>query len=226
MPANAPAGDDEREALIRDLAECFRLSGADPDGNEDWRLARGAVDAVRELRKDYDAACGFEAERDEARAELTDVRAVLGYERETLLAIRKLVEPFPDDGGGSLVSMVRALRAERDALASKLAEIRREWESATERERTSEWLRKEAVARAEAAEAKLATMTAKCERLCQQYGELLMRVDASDKRAAALAEALWSIAQWEDQDGNLTDDANELREIARAALAGNGTGEG
>ncbi len=37
-----------------DLAECYRLSGADPDGNEDWRLARDAVEAVRELRKNYD----------------------------------------------------------------------------------------------------------------------------------------------------------------------------
>lgn len=40
--------------LERDLAECYRLSGADPDGNEDWRLAPRAVEAVRELRKDYD----------------------------------------------------------------------------------------------------------------------------------------------------------------------------
>lgn len=37
------------------LAECYRLSGADPDGNEDWRLARGAVGAVKELREDYDS---------------------------------------------------------------------------------------------------------------------------------------------------------------------------
>ena len=42
------------EEALHDLAECYRLSGADPDGNEDWRLAPYAVEAVRELREDYD----------------------------------------------------------------------------------------------------------------------------------------------------------------------------
>lgn len=37
------------------LAECYRLSGADPDGNEDWRLAPSAVAEVKRLREDYDA---------------------------------------------------------------------------------------------------------------------------------------------------------------------------
>lgn len=36
------------------LAECFRLTGADPDGNEDWRLAEDAVDEVKGLRADHD----------------------------------------------------------------------------------------------------------------------------------------------------------------------------
>lgn len=45
----------EVERLTRELAECYRLTGADPDGNEDWRLAKEAVIAVRELRHDYDA---------------------------------------------------------------------------------------------------------------------------------------------------------------------------
>lgn len=45
------------ETLTRDLAECYRLSGADPDGDEDWRLAPRAVAAVRQLRADYDQAC-------------------------------------------------------------------------------------------------------------------------------------------------------------------------
>lgn len=36
------------------LAECFRLSGADPDGNEDWRLAESAVEEVRRLRAESD----------------------------------------------------------------------------------------------------------------------------------------------------------------------------
>ena len=36
------------------LAECYRLSGADPDGDEDWRLACHAVDEVRRLREESD----------------------------------------------------------------------------------------------------------------------------------------------------------------------------
>lgn len=42
------------DELIAWLAECYRLSGADPDGNEDWRLAPHAVEEVRRLRKEYD----------------------------------------------------------------------------------------------------------------------------------------------------------------------------
>jgi hypothetical protein len=44
----------ERDAAVSQLAECYRLSGADPDGNEDWRLAPRAVEEVRRLRKEYD----------------------------------------------------------------------------------------------------------------------------------------------------------------------------
>jgi hypothetical protein len=48
--------------LREQLGQCFRLSGADPDGNENWRLAPRAVDAVRQLRADYDETCD-EAEK-------------------------------------------------------------------------------------------------------------------------------------------------------------------
>ena len=37
------------------LADCYRATGADPDGNEDWRLADKALDRVRSLRKVYDS---------------------------------------------------------------------------------------------------------------------------------------------------------------------------
>lgn len=37
-----------------DLAECFRLTGADPDGAGDPMLAREALDEVRRFRKEYD----------------------------------------------------------------------------------------------------------------------------------------------------------------------------
>ena len=42
------------EALQAQLATCFKLSGADPDGNEDWRLAPHAVEEVTRLRNDCD----------------------------------------------------------------------------------------------------------------------------------------------------------------------------
>jgi len=41
-------------ALQAQLATCFKLSGADPDGNEDWRLAPHAVEEVTRLRNDCD----------------------------------------------------------------------------------------------------------------------------------------------------------------------------
>lgn len=43
----------ERDAW---LAECYRLAGADSDGNEDWRIAPDAVSEVRRLRAEYDDA--------------------------------------------------------------------------------------------------------------------------------------------------------------------------
>lgn len=59
--------------LEKDLADCFRLTGADPDGNEDWRLARDAVKEVAAMRTDLDLeearVAELEAERDAARAD-------------------------------------------------------------------------------------------------------------------------------------------------------------
>jgi len=46
----------ELRNLVNLLAECYRLTGADPDGNEDWRLAPHAVAEVRRLRAEHDAA--------------------------------------------------------------------------------------------------------------------------------------------------------------------------
>ena len=44
----------ERDRLIADLAECYRLTGADCDGNEDWRIAPYAVREVARLRKEQE----------------------------------------------------------------------------------------------------------------------------------------------------------------------------
>lgn len=50
---------DERARLTADLAECYRISGADPDGDSDEHLAKHAVQAVKELREE----CTEEGER-------------------------------------------------------------------------------------------------------------------------------------------------------------------
>jgi hypothetical protein len=52
---NAAHPERDPEALVRDLATCYRLSGADPDGKEDWRLARGAVREVQRMCAELDA---------------------------------------------------------------------------------------------------------------------------------------------------------------------------
>lgn len=41
--------------LEHDLAECFKLTGADSDGDEDWRLAPRAVEEVKRMREAWDA---------------------------------------------------------------------------------------------------------------------------------------------------------------------------
>lgn len=61
--------------LHKDLADCFRLTGADPDGNEDWRLAPDAVKEVAAMRTDLDLA--------EARVE--ELEAVLARFHERWL---------------------------------------------------------------------------------------------------------------------------------------------
>lgn len=39
------------------LADCFKMAGADCDGNEDFRIAPRALQAVTDLRRDYDDGC-------------------------------------------------------------------------------------------------------------------------------------------------------------------------
>jgi hypothetical protein len=47
---------DEVADLRSQLAQCYRISGADPGIADDMALAARAVEAVRQLRTDYDAA--------------------------------------------------------------------------------------------------------------------------------------------------------------------------
>ena len=76
-----PGGGWDVQDAVRDLAECYRLSCADPDGDEDWRLATAAVPEVRRLRKDYDEACDenvtLAREARELRAALSKLSAMV-----------------------------------------------------------------------------------------------------------------------------------------------------
>lgn len=71
--------------LTRALAKCYRLSGADPDGDEDAMLARHAVQAVRELREESDANGEEElALREKAEADYQALREAVEGEIERL----------------------------------------------------------------------------------------------------------------------------------------------
>ncbi len=62
----------EIERLQGLLADCFRESGADTDGNEDWRIAPSAPQEVAVLRKDYDECCEDAERLREALEEIRD----------------------------------------------------------------------------------------------------------------------------------------------------------
>ena len=53
-PSPLPALVAEVERLRSELASCYRITGADPDGNDDAMLATKAVAAVRRLRASAD----------------------------------------------------------------------------------------------------------------------------------------------------------------------------
>ena len=72
------------------LGECYVLSGADTDGNppESVHVWPGAVEAVRELREDYDEVCeeahgpdGFVKQIDTLTAERDRLARILAVER-------------------------------------------------------------------------------------------------------------------------------------------------
>ena len=69
--------------LEKDLADCFRLTGADPDSNEDWRLARWAVKEVAAMRTDLDLAEARVAELEAGRE-----RAWVEYATQGTVAAR------------------------------------------------------------------------------------------------------------------------------------------
>jgi hypothetical protein len=109
----------ERDERNGWLAECYRQSGADPEDDEDWRLAPNAVGAIKELRADYDDACEeiFELARRAERAEreLDELRIENGQICEKLAAAQR---------GEDIPGLVgRIAKAERElALARPVVE--------------------------------------------------------------------------------------------------------
>ena len=57
---------------VKVLADCFRMAGADPDGNEDWRIAPDALRAVTDLRRDYDEVLDWQDRAEKADALLRE----------------------------------------------------------------------------------------------------------------------------------------------------------
>lgn len=97
--------------LQAQLAECYRASGADPDGDSDAHLAKGAVQAVRELRKE----CREEAERaDRLQATL---EALVGA-AERVLALRMPTGPNPATSRRLYLPETDEARHALDALAA------------------------------------------------------------------------------------------------------------
>lgn len=107
----------DRDAKDAQLAECFRLAGADTDGDDYApRLAPRAVDAVRQLRADYDEA-GDECESLRQRVEAAGgaLRVFSAYPLEEFSA-----ESTPDRklfGANDWSLSVRDVLAARAALA-------------------------------------------------------------------------------------------------------------
>lgn len=69
----------EYERLLKgersQLAQCYRLTGSDPDGDSDAHLARHAVQAVKELREEADRAGEWEERAFKAEARAVDLEA-------------------------------------------------------------------------------------------------------------------------------------------------------
>lgn len=92
---------DERIAELESwLAECYRQSGADPDGNEDWRLAHQAVGEVTHMRVELDEA-------DERNAKLEDAL------EQTTVALKAAMSAFSsivhDTGDKDYFEVVRSI---------------------------------------------------------------------------------------------------------------------
>jgi len=85
----AEKAEQEVERLKDELGECYRLSGADPDGDSNAHLAQDAVQACREGREEWD-----ECAEELAQAEAENERL-----REALEEITRVKNSPPDAEG-------------------------------------------------------------------------------------------------------------------------------
>lgn len=88
----------EVRRLQADLAECYRLSGADPDGNEDWRIAPYAVVEVERLRR----------ESDEAEARVAQLEDGLAFALHYLQSPGSVAEGVPAHAVAGLAALLDA----------------------------------------------------------------------------------------------------------------------
>jgi chromosome segregation ATPase len=106
---------DTAEARIRELekqlAECYRLTGADPDGNDDRQLAPYAVDEVRRLREADDTLA----------AQLNELEAQDTALREGIATLREYVREA-DCGHGGLCQIGNIEKQLADLLAAHTPE--------------------------------------------------------------------------------------------------------
>lgn len=79
------------EDMVAALATCFRQSGADPDGNEDWRIAGRAVAEVTRLRAEYDQQAGQILDMEKRIKDLMKIRAIhkAKFDSGELMVVKK-----------------------------------------------------------------------------------------------------------------------------------------
>lgn len=112
------------ESLIAALAQCYRLTGADPDGDEDWRLAPHAVEEVKRLRAEHDA---LEAELEKTKPSPASVTRD-GEPREWLIVDGRTDQFWGPDSGGYFGLWGAGLYTETEAkrIAGNKCETRRD----------------------------------------------------------------------------------------------------
>ena len=104
------------------LGECYAMTGADPDDNEDWRLAPHAVEEVQRLSRDLETA---RQERDAAQSNYDGACRTIALMHEA--ATGRSGEGPHLGVVEDVAAAVRAARAETWAKAAKgLREVERE----------------------------------------------------------------------------------------------------